>query len=201
MRQQRRERGHLVKHLHHRPALRRPADREHLTVLVHAHDSPLGRDGMHDPETVAVKQRVELGPQWAKAAGLDLHELSVSADQVDHEPADRHLQRPIAFLCAEYGVHQSLPISWGAEGALAGDLLKEASDRALPLVAVGLMYRQGYFRQRLEVSGWQQEYWIDIDPKRLPAALVRAQQRRIVDTLELGPRRGRRESTLPARPP
>ena len=83
-------------------------------------------------------------------------------------------ERPIAFLCAEYGVHQSLPIYSGGLGALAGDLLKEASDRALPLVAVGLLYRQGYFRQRLEVSGWQQEYWIDIDPERLPAALVRA---------------------------
>ena len=84
-------------------------------------------------------------------------------------------ERPIAFLCAEYGVHQSLPIYSGGLGALAGDLLKEASDRALPLVAVGLMYRQGYFRQRLDVSGWQQEYWIDIDPARLPAALVRAE--------------------------
>jgi glycogen phosphorylase len=83
-------------------------------------------------------------------------------------------ERPIAFLCAEYGVHQSLPIYSGGLGALAGDLLKEASDRALPLVAVGLMYRQGYFRQRLDVSGWQQEYWIDIDPERLPAAVVRA---------------------------
>jgi len=82
-------------------------------------------------------------------------------------------ERPIAFLCAEYGVHQSLPIYSGGLGALAGDLLKEASDRALPMVAVGLLYRQGYFRQRLEVSGWQQEYWIDIDPDRLPAALVR----------------------------
>ena len=85
------------------------------------------------------------------------------------------LERPIAFLCAEYGVHQSLPIYSGGLGALAGDLLKEASDRALPLVAVGLMYRQGYFRQRLEVSGWQQEYWVDIDPERLPAALVHAE--------------------------
>ena len=77
-------------------------------------------------------------------------------------------ERPIAFFCAEYGVHQSLPIYSGGLGALAGDLLKEASDQALPLVAVGLMYRQGYFRQRLEVSGWQQEYWIDIgrDPPR-----------------------------------
>ncbi len=81
-------------------------------------------------------------------------------------------ERPIAFLCAEYGVHQSLPIYSGGLGALAGDLLKEGSDRALPLVAVGLLYRQGYFRQRLDVSGWQQEYWIDIDPERLPAALV-----------------------------
>ena len=87
-------------------------------------------------------------------------------------------ERPIAFLCAEYGVHQSLPIYSGGLGALAGDLLKEASDRALPLVAVGLMYRQGYFRQRLDVSGWQQEYWIDTDPERLPAALVRSEDGR-----------------------
>jgi glycogen phosphorylase len=83
-------------------------------------------------------------------------------------------ERPVAFFCAEFGVHQSLPIYSGGLGGLAGDLLKEASDRALPLVAVGLMYRQGYFRQRLEVTGWQQEYWIDVDPERLPAALVRA---------------------------
>ena len=83
-------------------------------------------------------------------------------------------ERPIAFFCAEFGVHQSLPIYSGGLGALAGDLLKEASDQALPLVAVGLMYRQGYFRQRLEVTGWQQEYWVDVDPERLPAALVRA---------------------------
>ena len=53
-----------------------------------------------------------------------------------------------------------------------GDLLKEASDQALPLVAVGLMYRKGYFRQRVDASGWQHEYWIDTDPDRLPAALV-----------------------------
>ena len=70
-------------------------------------------------------------------------------------------------------MHPSLPIYSGGLGALAGDFLKEASDRALSLVAVGLLYRQGYFRQRLDVSGWQQEYWIDIDPERLPAALVR----------------------------
>ena len=77
-----------------------------------------------------------------------------------------------AFLCAEYGVHVSLPVYSGGLGALAGDLLKEASDRALPMVAVGLMYRKGYFRQRIDAGGWQHEYWVDTDPQRLPAALV-----------------------------
>ena len=80
--------------------------------------------------------------------------------------------RPVAFLCAEYGVHVSMPIYSGGLGALAGDLLKEASDRAVPLVAVGLMYRKGYFRQRIDAGGWQHEYWVDTDPERLPAALV-----------------------------
>jgi glycogen phosphorylase len=82
-------------------------------------------------------------------------------------------ERPVAFFCAEFGVHHSLPVYSGGLGALAGDLLKEASDQALPLAAVGLLYRQGYFRQRLDASGWQQEYWIDNDPERLPMALVR----------------------------
>ncbi|HUJ34551.1 MAG TPA: alpha-glucan family phosphorylase [Solirubrobacteraceae bacterium] len=80
--------------------------------------------------------------------------------------------RPVAFLCAEYGIHVSLPIYSGGLGALAGDLLKEASDCAVPLVAVGLMYRKGYFRQRIDAGGWQHEYWVDTDPQRVPAALV-----------------------------
>jgi starch phosphorylase len=80
--------------------------------------------------------------------------------------------RPVAFLCAEYGIHVSLPVYSGGLGALAGDLLKEASDCAVPFVAVGLMYRKGYFRQRIDAGGWQHEYWVDTDPQRLPAALV-----------------------------
>ena len=83
--------------------------------------------------------------------------------------------RPVAFFCAEYAVHPSMPIYSGGLGALAGDLLKEASDLALPLVAVGLLYRQGYFRQRIDASGWQHEYWVDIDPERSPMALVRGE--------------------------
>jgi starch phosphorylase len=81
-------------------------------------------------------------------------------------------ERPVSFFCAEYGVHASLPIYSGGLGALAGDILKEASDRALPLVAVGLLYRQGYFRQRIDASGWQHESWVPTDPERQPMALV-----------------------------
>lgn len=81
--------------------------------------------------------------------------------------------RPVGFLCAEYGVHVSLPVYSGGLGALAGDILKEASDLRVPMVAVGLMYRRGYFRQRIDAAGWQHEYWLETDPERLPAALVR----------------------------
>ncbi len=80
--------------------------------------------------------------------------------------------RPAAFFCAEYAIHKSLPVYSGGLGVLAGDILKEASDMGLPLVAVGLMYRHGYFRQRIDASGWQHEYWVETDPERVPAALI-----------------------------
>ncbi|MET0603217.1 MAG: alpha-glucan family phosphorylase [Baekduia sp.] len=82
---------------------------------------------------------------------------------------------PVAYFCAEYAIHASLPVYSGGLGALAGDLVKEASDRALPFVAIGLLYRQGYFRQRIDLTGWQREYWLDTDPDRLPAALIRGE--------------------------
>ena len=81
-------------------------------------------------------------------------------------------EHPVAFFCAEYAIHGSLPVYSGGLGVLAGDILKESSDRRLPLVAIGLMYRHGYFRQRIDGSGWQHEYWVDTDPARVPAALV-----------------------------
>jgi starch phosphorylase len=100
-------------------------------------------------------------------------EASLAADlDRPFRPGPIDPARPVAFLCAEYGVHVSLPVYSGGLGALAGDLLKEASDQALPLVAVGLMYRKGYFRQRIDASGWQHEYWVDTDPQRVPAVLV-----------------------------
>src|SRR6266481_778616 len=70
-----------------------------------------------------------------------------------------HITRetPIAYFCAEFGIHNSLPLYSGGLGILAGDHLKSASDLNLPLVAIGLFYRFGYFRQRLRRDGWQEE--------------------------------------------
>ena len=79
---------------------------------------------------------------------------------------------PLAFLCAEFGVHPALPVYSGGLGVLAGDILKEAADEALDCVGVGLLYRRGYFHQRLDTNGWQHEYWIESDPEALPAVRV-----------------------------
>jgi starch phosphorylase len=62
----------------------------------------------------------------------------------------------------------------GGLGVLAGDLLKEASDQAIDLVGVGILYRRGYFHQRVDLSGLQHEYWIEADPEMLPAVRVTA---------------------------
>src|SRR5919201_859397 len=96
--------------------------------------------------------------------------------------------RPAAFFCAEYGVHQSLPVYSGGLGVLAGDILKAASDLAVPLVAVGLMYRHGYFRQRTDAGGWQHEYWVDTDADRVPAALVTAGDQPLTVSVPVGDR-------------
>lgn len=79
---------------------------------------------------------------------------------------------PIVYLCSEFGVHESLPVYSGGLGVLAGDTIKEASDKHLPLLAVGLFYRLGYFRQRLDLDGRQLEYWLASDPKAMPMARV-----------------------------
>ena len=63
---------------------------------------------------------------------------------------------PIAYFCAEFGLHNSVPIYSGGLGVLAGDHCKAASDLGVPLVGVGLFYRKGYFDQRLRLDGWQE---------------------------------------------
>ena len=82
-------------------------------------------------------------------------------------------EHPVAYFCAEFGVHTSLPLYSGGLGILAGDHLKSASDLGLPLVAIGLLYRYGYFRQRLRNDGWQEEHYGETFPNELPIHLVK----------------------------
>ena len=63
----------------------------------------------------------------------------------------------VSYFSAEFGIHESLPIYSGGLGVLAGDHLKSASELGLPLVDVGLLYRNGYFQQYPSADGWQQE--------------------------------------------
>jgi len=81
-------------------------------------------------------------------------------------------QTPVAYFCAEYGVHSSLPLYSGGLGILAGDHLKSASDLNLPLVAVGLFYRFGYFRQSVTTDDWQAEKYKETYADELPVELV-----------------------------
>ncbi len=95
----------------------------------------------------------------------------------------------VAFLCAEYAVHPSLPIYSGGLGALAGDILKEASDQHVPMAAVGLFYRQGYFHQRLDPSGQQHEFWLPTYAEDLAAVRVTGDDGRPVEiTVPVGRR-------------
>lgn len=79
----------------------------------------------------------------------------------------------IAYFSMEFGIHESLPLFAGGLGVLAGDHLKSSSHLGLPMVAVGLLYRQGYFQQYLDLNGWQQEKYPEIDYYRLPIARIK----------------------------
>jgi starch phosphorylase len=78
------------------------------------------------------------------------------------------ISRPVAYFCAEFGIHESIPIYSGGLGILAGDHLKGASNLGVPLVGVGLFYHQGYTTQVLDASFWQNDVSEKFDPSNLP---------------------------------
>jgi len=86
--------------------------------------------------------------------------------------AGAELPTGIAYFSMEFGVAEVLPNYSGGLGILAGDHLKSASDLGLPLIAVGLWYRSGYFRQSLTADGWQHENYPALDPQGLPLRLL-----------------------------
>ena len=79
----------------------------------------------------------------------------------------------MAYFCAEYGFHESVPIYSGGLGVLAGDYCKAASDERANFVAVGLLYEQGYFTQTVDNDGVQHAEYQERDPRDLPVEPVR----------------------------
>ncbi|MFJ3904713.1 alpha-glucan family phosphorylase [Streptomyces sp. NPDC090025] len=125
---------------------------------------------------------IDAGRLAALAADSDfLARLRAAADDLDRYLTEPrwYQRRPgpapasIAYFSPEFGVTAALPQYSGGLGILAGDHLKAASDLGVPLIAVGLLYRHGYFRQSLSRDGWQQERYPVLDPAELPLTLLR----------------------------
>jgi starch phosphorylase len=106
----------------------------------------------------------------------------IQADLADYLTGDLWFQsyvaetraapKGIGYFSPEFGITEVLPQYSGGLGILAGDHLKAASDLGVPIIGVGLLYRQGYFRQSLNAAGWQQERYPLLDPNSLPLTLL-----------------------------
>ncbi len=128
---------------------------------------------------IALLNELPLGEIERRAAELSLHsrinycfrrqqEYLSAQNTWGAEHAGVLRPRPVAYFSAEFGLHESLPIYSGGLGVLSGDHIKSASDLDIPLVGVGLFYGQGYFLQRLDGSGWQQEEYLQTDVSQCP---------------------------------
>jgi starch phosphorylase len=127
--------------------------------------------------TRAPQERLEKLSKDASYAGhlervKGLYERRVNHPEI-HSGLHLKNGEAIAYFSMEFGLHESIPLFAGGLGILAGDHLKASSNAALPLVGVGLMYRQGYFRQYLNHEGWQQEAYPESDFYTLPINRMR----------------------------
>ncbi len=82
--------------------------------------------------------------------------------------------KTIAYFCAEFGLHSSVPIYSGGLGVLAGDHCKASSDLGVPLVGVGILYRAGYFDQQIRIDGWQEDSDVNFDPDNTPITPIKS---------------------------
>jgi starch phosphorylase len=98
--------------------------------------------------------------------------------------------KPVAYFSLEFGVHESIPIYSGGLGVLSGDHIKSASGLGVPLVAIGLFYDQGYFKQQLDSNGWQHEEYLDTKVENLPMEPATGPDGRCV-TVAINTRTGR----------
>ena len=108
-------------------------------------------------------------PSWPEEAIEDLLTLdrqltaAVESTETWYTGEENSIQGPVAYFSAEYGLHETLPIYSGGLGVLAGDHLKSTSDLGIPLVAIGLLYRNGYVRQHVDASGNQLAHYPEYD--------------------------------------
>jgi len=131
------------------------------------------------PNPIGLLQVVEPSTWEAREASGSFTELYVEAVErfdyyLDNDQTwfdtnhGLELDGPVAYLCAEYGINEKLPFYSGGLGVLAGDHVKSASDLGIPLVAVGLLYRRGFFRQAVDPDGWQQHTYQRLEMRRRP---------------------------------
>lgn len=107
-----------------------------------------------------------------EAALRDARQELATADTWFHNRFQLSDDRPVAYFCAEFGVHHSVPIYSGGLGVLAGDHCKSASDLGVPLIAVGLLYSKGYFDQIITLDGWQKDSDATLNPDITPLERV-----------------------------
>ena len=144
-------------------------------------DRKLWEDVYHNPVKMLGVIPQEKLAAAARDDGYLAHMHRVYEDFKEHlsRPGWFHETQPdqskmlVAYFSAEFGVHECLPIYSGGLGILAGDHLKSASELGVPLVAVGLLYRNGYFQQYLSADGWQQEAYPELDFYNLPIEPMR----------------------------
>ena len=144
-------------------------------------DRKLWEDVYHNPVKMLGSIAQAKLQHAAKDDGFRAHLNRVSAAFKEHlsQPGWFNENHPdkskmlVAYFSAEFGLHESLPIYSGGLGILAGDHLKSASELGLPLISVGLLYRNGYFQQYLSGDGWQQEAYPELDFYNLPIEPMR----------------------------
>ncbi|MEQ9569667.1 MAG: alpha-glucan family phosphorylase [Longimicrobiales bacterium] len=146
-------------------------------ALLRAVDPALWSLTRHNPvEMLRLVEPARLVECAADEAFLELYDHAV-AELADSRTAQDTWYRTtfpdigtgrIAYFCAEFGMHNSIPIYSGGLGVLAGDHCKAASDLGVPLVGVGLLYSKGYFDQKISLEGWQEDSDEPFDPSIMP---------------------------------
>src|SRR6187399_2732430 len=145
-------------------------------------DPVLWESSGHDPIRLLAYVSVERLQMLSRDKKFVKNLKVIQADLADYLTGDLWFQgytgenpaapKGIGYFSPEFGITEVLPQYSGGLGILAGDHLKAASDLGVPIIGVGLLYRQGYFRQSLNSAGWQQERYPLLDPNALPLTLL-----------------------------